>query len=117
MSPIYRTLFSEKVQSIGLCAGERMKKILFWDHVKFLNRKKGVTQTSLAKACGVPISTFKYWIQKNFYPSVMDAFIIAKKLGVTMEFLVTGKEKPSKKVVENIRLHLQKAEKKLEKIP
>jgi len=94
-----------------------MKKEVYWDQVKRLAKKKGITQVSLAKACNVPISTFKGWINKNYFPTVIDGYIIAVELGVTVEYLVTGKERPGKREINNIRRMLQRVDKKLEDIP
>ena len=94
-----------------------MVKDFFWEQVKRLGREKKITQEALAKTCNVPLSTFKGWIKKNYFPTVIGGYMIAEKLGVTVEYLVTGKENALKKELEKIRLLLHRAEEKLEKIP
>lgn len=94
-----------------------MEEEIFWDQVKILCKQKRITQEKLARACGVPLSTFKGWIKKNYFPTVIGGHIIASVLGVSVEYLVTGKEKATKKDIENIRVLLHKAEERLGKIP
>ena len=90
---------------------------VFWDRVKFMIKKNKTSQDALARACFRPVSTFKGWIKKNYFPTVIDGYLIAKFLGVSVEYLVTGKETATKKEVEDIRHLLHRAEEKLWKIP
>ena len=94
-----------------------MGKEIFWEQVRRIGRKTKITQKDLAQVCGVPLSTFKGWIQKNYFPTVIDGYIIAEKLGVSVEYLVTGKENDARMEIENIRTLLHRAEEKLGKIP
>jgi len=94
-----------------------MEKGIFWEQVKLIGKKTKITQKDLAQICGVPFSTFKGWIQKNYFPTVIDGFLMAKKLGVSVEYLVTGKENATRTEIENIRILLHRAEEKLGKIP
>jgi len=110
-----RTYFKEKVSLIGL--GDIMGNELFWEQVKRICKKSKITQKDLAQFCGVPLSTFKGWIQKNYFPTVIDGYIMADKLGVSVEFLVTGKENGTRMEVEKIRIMLHRVEEKLGKLP
>ena len=94
-----------------------MEREIFWAQVKRLSRKKRITQEALAKVSGVPLSTFKGWIQKNYFPTVIGGQKIAEFLDVTVEYLITGKERATKKDIEIIRSFLHRAEEKLGKIP
>jgi len=89
----------------------------FWEQVKKVCRITKITQKDLALTCNVPYSTFKGWMQKNYFPTVIDGYIIAAKLGVSVEFLVTGQISDTKKVVENIRTLLHRAEENLRRLP
>ena len=44
-------------------------------------------------------------------------YMIAEKLGVSVEYLVTGKERPGKKELERIQSLLHRANEKLGEIP
>jgi len=90
---------------------------LFWEQVKRIGKKSRITQKDLAQLCGVPLSTFKGWIQKNYFPTVIDGCIMADKLGVSVEYLVTGKENDARIEIEKIRILLHRAEEKLGKLP
>ena len=94
-----------------------MVKDFFWEQVKRLGREKKITQEALAKTCNVPLSTFKGWIQKNYFPTVIDGYVIAEKLGVSVEYLITGKEGKTRKEIENIRILLHRAEEGLGRLP
>ena len=76
-------------------------------------KEKKVTQKDTAVACGINPRTFQYWIYRNLYPSIVDGFYLARFLGVSVEYLVTGKETRSKKRIDAIYTFLQKAEKNL----
>ena len=94
-----------------------MEEEFFWEQVKRISAEKKITQSTLAKACGAPLSTYKGWIKKNYFPTVLGGHAIARVLGVSVEFLITGKERASKQEIENIRLLLLQAGKELGKLP
>ena len=94
-----------------------MRKQIFWGQVKRAIKNKGATQAATAKACGVPLSTFKGWITKDYFPTVIGAYSIAEFLGVSLDYLVTGKEKTPNKEINNALALLRKAESRLKKIP
>ena len=93
-----------------------MRHEYFWEQVKNICRKTNITQNELAQICGVPLSTFKGWIQKNYFPTVIDGYIIAERLGVSVEYLVTGKEKSGRNKMEDIRILLCLAEEELRRM-
>ena len=89
---------------------------IFWEQVKRMVKIKGITQSDLADACQVPLSTLKGWIKRNYFPTVVDGYLIALKLGVSVEYLITGKESAAAGNIRNIRVLLRRAERKLDKI-
>ena len=95
---------------------EMQKEKDFWDRVKYLLKKKKITQSMAAISCGVKLRTFQSWIQRDYYPSVLGGHSLARLLGVTVEFLVTGKDSEVKNQIENIRDLLKEADDKLKLI-
>ena len=69
-----------------------MKYDPFWQRVKALIKTHKITQKKFAQYIDVPVSTFYNWIQYNRIPDVYTAYSIATALGVSMEYLITGKE-------------------------
>ena len=88
----------------------------FWPQVNRLIEAKGMSLETLAIACQVPLSTLKGWIKNNYFPSVVEGYKIASKLGVSVEYLITGQKDPLKKNVETVRSLLRKAEEILKKM-
>lgn len=69
----------------------------FWGNVKPLIKKNNKTQEILASELEIPFGTFQGWIAKSILPDVVSAYKIARALGVSVEYLVTGKETDGKK--------------------
>jgi len=55
-------------------------------------KAKNTTQEWIAGKIGVPLSTFKKWMTRKTYPNLKEGIEIAKLLGVSAEYLVTGAE-------------------------
>jgi len=53
---------------------------------------------------------------KSLYPTIIDGYCLARFLGVSVEYLITGHEKQTKKQIEITRTLLKKAEEKLNRI-
>ena len=87
----------------------------FWRRVKALIKLKSVTMAEAAKACDLPYSTFRGWVYKRIIPTIFDAYRLARYLGVSMEYLVCGKDRSSRMNREVLDL-LEKAEAKLRKV-
>jgi transcriptional regulator with XRE-family HTH domain len=64
----------------------------FWMRLKNEIKAKNTTQEWVAGKIGVPLSTFRKWMTRKTYPNLMEGIEIAKLLGVTAEYLVTGIE-------------------------
>ncbi|MDR0876502.1 MAG: helix-turn-helix domain-containing protein [Treponema sp.] len=91
----------------------------FYDRVKRLIKQNNMTQEKLAKACNINVGTFRGWIAKGIYPTVIDAYYLAKALGISLDYLVTGKnkaEKNNEKRIENVNSLLDRAKTELGKI-
>jgi transcriptional regulator with XRE-family HTH domain len=97
-----------------------MKEIdVFWNRVKRLLKMRNATQAQLADVCGFFLSTFQGWMYKGLYPSVLDLYSIAKALGVSMEFLLTGKDEQRKGTLKQVKTDdslLEKAREEVQKI-
>ena len=93
-----------------------MKKNLFWDRVKMHLKACKKTQKMLASHINMPLRTLEFWIYKGLYPTIADGYVIAKFLGVSIEYLLTGKENISETKVNSIRKMLKQAEERLGKI-
>ena len=70
-----------------------MDIIAFWQRVKTLIKAHNVNQEKFAAHIGIPLSTLKGWMYHNRIPDVGCAYAIAAALGVTVDYLVFGKEK------------------------
>jgi len=64
----------------------------FWYRVKVLIKAHNVNQEKFAAYIGMPLSTLKGWMYHNRTPDVGTAYAIASALGVTVDYLVLGKE-------------------------
>ena len=67
----------------------------FWKRVKVLIKAHNVSQEKFAAHIGMPLSTLKGWMFHNRVPDVGSAYGIAASLGVTLDYLVFGKENDS----------------------
>ena len=93
-----------------------MTNYIFWGRVKSLIRKNKTTQTEAATACHVSPRTFQNWIRRGLYPTIIDGYFLANFLGVSVDYLVTGREKTTKKQIEAACCELLRAYTKLNKI-
>lgn len=74
------------------CNTEKELAIEYWKRVKVLCKEKRITQNDLCNATGIDIGKLKGQITNEIAPKVFDVQKIAEYLGVSMEFLTTGKE-------------------------
>ena len=90
---------------------------VFWNRVRTLIKLKAATQGQAAEACGVPYNTFRGWMSKCIIPPMDAAFNLALYLGVSVEFLVSGRgEDRESRTNEEVIFLLGKAGEKLKKI-
>lgn len=65
-----------------------------------LLQKYGVTTYQVSKATGISQSTFSNWKSRRNLLSADKATLIANYFGVSLDYLMTGKEEPKEKVPE-----------------
>ena len=65
----------------------------FWAQVKYLIKMHKTSQAKVAALLGIPLGTFRNWIHYNRIPDVKTACFLAIMLGVSVDFLVFGKER------------------------
>jgi len=53
---------------------------------------KNTTQEWIASKIGVPFGTFRKWMTRKTYPNIKQGIEIARLLGISAEYLVTGTE-------------------------
>ena len=88
----------------------------FWQRVKQSLKELKVTQRELAEYLGIPIRTMENWMSRGIYPLVSDGYRIAKYLGVSVEYLLTGREKPLDSKKASIYSLLKQAGEKVRKL-
>ena len=74
-----------------------MRTIKFWKRVKLQVRAHKITIKKFSEYVLVPRSTLYGWIHFGLAPDVFTAYDIASALGVSLEYLVTGKDKKSER--------------------
>ena len=90
-----------------------MVKESMWNRVNRLLKEGKKTQNMAAKACGVNLRTFQGWIRKDYYPCIFGGYALARFLGVTVEYLVTGRDGKTKNQIETVRSILKDVDAKL----
>ena len=65
----------------------------FWERVNDLLERNDINKKTLAADAGFDASNFTKGIKNNNIPSAETAVKIAERLGVTVEYLVTGKDR------------------------
>lgn len=69
----------------------------FWDRLQRLRNAMGLDNAAVAKAAGVAIGTVSNWRQGRT-PDTPAVLKLAQFFGVTVEWLLTGREEPEPKV-------------------
>jgi transcriptional regulator with XRE-family HTH domain len=87
----------------------------FWDRLRAEIKERGLTQDGVAKKLNVPAGTFKNWLLRRTYPDAGEIVEIARLLGTSAEYLVTGADaaglsEEEARLVKNFR-RLSKSEK------
>ena len=93
-----------------------MAKENMWVRVNRLLKQNKVSQSMAAEVCGVKLRTFQGWIHKDYYPTVLGGYALARFLGVTVEYMVTGRDADAKRQTETARTMLKEADEKLKSI-
>ena len=66
--------------------------VSFWELVNQLIKTNKATQEDLAKSLNIPFGTYRGWNAYKRLPDASSAYHIAKALGTTVEYLVTGED-------------------------
>ena len=69
-----------------------MDTVAFWERVKTLIAAHNINQIQFAAHIGMPINTFRGWLHYKRIPDLQTAIAIADALGVSLYFLIYGKE-------------------------
>ena len=64
----------------------------FWDRTLNLIKAHKMSQKKFAEYVDINYDAFRGWITKNRIPDAISACLIADALGVTVEYLVRGKD-------------------------
>ena len=93
-----------------------MKIAPFWKRVKALIKEKHTTQAEAAKVCHMSFNTLRAWMSRNTIPSLDVAYNLARYFGVSIEYLITGKEANIAARIDDVLLLLKRTDEKLKKI-
>ena len=88
----------------------------FWQRINQQLKKKNATQKDLAAFIGIPQRTIENWIYRGNFPLITEGYRMAKFLNVSIEYLVTGKERNDENKINTIRSLIAKADEKLIKL-
>ena len=88
----------------------------FWKRIKILLKDKNISQQNLAASLDIPSDTFSKWIQKDRLPDAEQTYKIATALGVSVEYLITGKMPDNKEKIDKIKDDLLNVIKDLDSI-
>ena len=64
----------------------------FWTRLKGEIKAKNTTQEWISGRIGVPFGTFRKWMTRKTYPNLEEGQEIAKLLGTSVDYLLTGVE-------------------------
>ena len=64
----------------------------FWKRVNSEIKSRKLSRKSFAESVNIPYNTFKSWLYFERSVEVGTAYDIAKALGVSVEYLITGNE-------------------------
>lgn len=93
-----------------------MNTTAFWMRIKSLSKEKHVTQKDVAKAIGMPAETYKKWVSKAVIPSLDYTIELSRYFGVSIQFLVFGKELYLSAELKEARFSLKVIDEKLKEI-
>ena len=71
---------------------EELNASMFWQRY----REHIDKDFSVVLKTGIPVTTISTWKKRKAFPKADKAYKIATALGVTLEYLLTGKEENSK---------------------
>ncbi len=88
----------------------------FYDRVKALVKIKNMTIKGLLDSLGINFETYNSQRRFGNLPRTDDSVKIAQSLGVTVEYLVTGREPDNIETVKNIKKQMDIIKDKLDEI-
>lgn len=71
----------------------KWRSIDMWEIFKYLCESRGVSAYKVSKDTGIPQPTFSEWKKGKYTPKIEKMKIIADYFGVSIDYLMTGKEK------------------------
>lgn len=60
---------------------------MFKNKIAYWAEERGIKYKALAKDCGVSAQTFSSWVGNKTQPDLRQSFILAKRLGITVDQL------------------------------
>ena len=93
-----------------------MKIAPFWKRIKALIKEKHITQAEAARISHMSVNTLKAWMSRGTIPSLDVAYNLARYLGVSIEYLITGKETDITAQIDDVLLLVKRTDEKLKKI-
>jgi transcriptional regulator with XRE-family HTH domain len=91
-----------------------MEEKNFWKRISLRMKERAVTRKDLTRACGLNPNTLRGWIAKDTIPPTEDSCRIARFLGASVEYLLTGKHPPAALRIREIDALLKRASEKLD---
>lgn len=80
----------------------------FWERLNALIKERKVTQEWVASQSNIKYQTFRNWSARHIIPDAIQSVAIAKALGTTVEYLVTGTESnPWKQELDVLKSELE----------
>jgi len=103
-----------------------MNNNTFWGRAKPLIKAHNLSQKQFADRMKIPYGTLKTWLFQNRTPDIDAAYAIAYALGVTLDYLMSGKDKnitelrlkeiEARKALGRIQRQLDKMQEELRKM-
>ena len=79
----------------------------FWERVNFLIKTNNTTQSAVSQTLGFNSRRIQNLSGANRLPDIIEGYKIAKELGTTVEYLVTGDNEVPKPDVSKIMFTLE----------
>ncbi|EFW37907.1 helix-turn-helix domain-containing protein [Treponema phagedenis] len=93
-----------------------MDIVSFWETIKSLIKQRRTTQRGLSTTCGFAPRAIETWIAANQLPDAFQVYTIAKTLGVSVEYLVTGAPTDNTQELQNIKNTLLEVVRKIDSL-
>lgn len=69
-----------------------MNKSDFYERVKGISKERNITVRSLIESCGINYDSYNSYRRYGNLPRADESVLIAKALGTSVEYLVTGQK-------------------------